>query len=279
MIELYGPTEAVIVSTRYRADGGTVEDVAHCIGRPFADTRVYILDAQMQPAPVGVAGELYIGGAQRRPRVLEPGRADGGAVRRQPVRRGRPAVQDGRSRALSARRQHRVPGPQRLPGEDPRLPHRAGRDRGASSPRIPACARRWSSRSTTRAARSGWSRTTRADAAAEIDRRSAARASARAAAGVHGARRVRAAGDAAAHRQRQARPQGAARAGRRCVRLRANTKRPRARSKERWRRSGASCSRWSASGATTTSSSSAATRCWRCACSRACARRCRSRSA
>ena len=63
VIELYGPTEAVIVSTRYRADGGAVDDVAHCIGRPFANTRIYILDAQMQPAPVRVGGELHIGGA------------------------------------------------------------------------------------------------------------------------------------------------------------------------------------------------------------------------
>ena len=62
VIELYGPTESVMVSTRYRADGAAVDGVAHCIGRPFANTRVYILDAQMQPAPVGVAGELYVGG-------------------------------------------------------------------------------------------------------------------------------------------------------------------------------------------------------------------------
>jgi non-ribosomal peptide synthetase component F/aryl carrier-like protein len=64
VFELYGPTEAVIVSTRYRADGGAVDGVAHCIGRPFANTRTYILDAQLQPAPVGVGGELYVGGLQ-----------------------------------------------------------------------------------------------------------------------------------------------------------------------------------------------------------------------
>ncbi|MBV8368733.1 MAG: amino acid adenylation domain-containing protein, partial [Candidatus Eremiobacteraeota bacterium] len=64
VFELYGPTEAVIVSTRYRADGTPLEGVANCIGRPFANTRTYVLDARMQPAPIGVGGELYVGGAQ-----------------------------------------------------------------------------------------------------------------------------------------------------------------------------------------------------------------------
>ncbi|HEY2328632.1 MAG TPA: amino acid adenylation domain-containing protein, partial [Verrucomicrobiae bacterium] len=56
--DLYGPTETTTYSTfTLRQPGGKPT-----IGRPLANTQVYILDAAMQPVPVGVAGELYIGG-------------------------------------------------------------------------------------------------------------------------------------------------------------------------------------------------------------------------
>ncbi|WP_374586473.1 amino acid adenylation domain-containing protein, partial [Pseudoduganella sp.] len=58
---VYGPTETTIWSTCRRVDGAC-SGVAEPIGRPIANTQVYVLDAQLQPVPLGAAGELYIGG-------------------------------------------------------------------------------------------------------------------------------------------------------------------------------------------------------------------------
>jgi amino acid adenylation domain-containing protein len=58
----YGPTEAAVWATVYRC-GGEETGGSVPIGRPIANTRVYIVDGKGEAAPVGVAGELYIGGA------------------------------------------------------------------------------------------------------------------------------------------------------------------------------------------------------------------------
>ena len=58
-LNMYGPTETTIWSTTYEVRG--VEPQIP-IGRPVANTQIYILDRQLQPSPVGVQGELYIGG-------------------------------------------------------------------------------------------------------------------------------------------------------------------------------------------------------------------------
>ncbi|MCU0120071.1 amino acid adenylation domain-containing protein [Pseudomonas sp. B2M1-30] len=59
VINNYGPTEATVVATSGRIEFG---QVLH-IGRPIANAKTYLLDARKQPVPVGVAGELYVGGA------------------------------------------------------------------------------------------------------------------------------------------------------------------------------------------------------------------------
>ncbi|MEW6736493.1 MAG: amino acid adenylation domain-containing protein, partial [Acidobacteriota bacterium] len=56
---LYGPTETTIWATMARCE---VVKGKPSIGRPIANTQVYILDKELQPAPIGVAGELCIGG-------------------------------------------------------------------------------------------------------------------------------------------------------------------------------------------------------------------------
>ncbi|HEY0734232.1 MAG TPA: amino acid adenylation domain-containing protein, partial [Herpetosiphonaceae bacterium] len=58
----YGPTEGTVWSTVYDCCAPDVPDPVP-IGRPIADVTVYVLDAQLQPVPIGVVGDLYIGGA------------------------------------------------------------------------------------------------------------------------------------------------------------------------------------------------------------------------
>ncbi len=58
-VNSYGPTETTVSATNAIL---SAEDCVVHIGRPLANTRVWVLDDELQQVPIGVAGELYIGG-------------------------------------------------------------------------------------------------------------------------------------------------------------------------------------------------------------------------
>jgi acyl-CoA synthetase (AMP-forming)/AMP-acid ligase II/acyl carrier protein len=62
LYNLYGPTEATIDATCGRCKGTTTSGNGVPIGRPIANTQTYILDPHLNPVPIGVVGELHIGG-------------------------------------------------------------------------------------------------------------------------------------------------------------------------------------------------------------------------
>ncbi|WP_455710256.1 non-ribosomal peptide synthase/polyketide synthase [Photorhabdus luminescens] len=61
LCNLYGPSETTTYSAWLPIQRG--DRIIESIGRPIANTRLYLLDAYGQPAPLGVVGEIYIGGA------------------------------------------------------------------------------------------------------------------------------------------------------------------------------------------------------------------------
>ena len=188
---MYGITETTVHVT-YRplrladVDAG----IGSVIGVPIPDLYVRVLDGRGQPVPVGVPGEMYVGGAGVARGYLNRAGADRGAFRPRPaLRRPRRApLPDRRSGPAARGRRPRVPRPHRPPGEDPRLPDRAGRDRGRALA-APGGARGRGARARGRARRPASRRLRGRRGRPRIGRRRAALSPQGRAARLHGARR------------------------------------------------------------------------------------------
>ena len=63
LINEYGPTETVVGCCVYRVRDGEPLATSIPVGRPIINTQLYILDERLRPVPIGVTGELYVGGA------------------------------------------------------------------------------------------------------------------------------------------------------------------------------------------------------------------------
>ncbi|MHC4268500.1 MAG: non-ribosomal peptide synthetase [Planctomycetota bacterium] len=62
LLHVYGPTECTTFTSWYQVKNIPKEAVTIPIGRPISNTTIYLLDRNLQPVPVGVVGEIYIGG-------------------------------------------------------------------------------------------------------------------------------------------------------------------------------------------------------------------------
>jgi amino acid adenylation domain-containing protein len=62
LLHVYGPTETTTFATWHEVRDVPPDAITIPIGRPIANTEVYVLDAEREPVPVGLPGELYIGG-------------------------------------------------------------------------------------------------------------------------------------------------------------------------------------------------------------------------
>ena len=105
LLNAYGPTETTITATVFevtprRCATATLQSIP--IGRPLANRAIYILDKSGRPVPVGVPGELHIGGSRIGSRLSEPTGFNRRKVHSEPLRRraGGASVQDRRLGSL-----------------------------------------------------------------------------------------------------------------------------------------------------------------------------------
>ena len=136
LVNGYGPTEATTFAICHEIDARDAEGRSIPIGRPIANTEIYVVDANLRPVPVNVVGELYIGGAGLARGYLErPGLTAECFVSNpfdpDPNARLYRTGDLARYRADGNRRVRR---PCRRPTEDPGLSRGAGRGRSRFAP-------------------------------------------------------------------------------------------------------------------------------------------------
>ena len=127
LFNLYGPTECTIWAT-----AAAIEARGDApIGRPIAGVDAHVLDPALEPVPLGVTGELFLGGRAVARGYLHQPELTARKFIADPFsgRAGRPLVCHGRSRPAACRRQSGVRRPGRRAGEDAWIPHRTWRDR------------------------------------------------------------------------------------------------------------------------------------------------------
>ena len=126
---LYGPTEATIASSFYDVpEVPPDESVPVPIGLPCDGESLVVLDGDT-PAPVGGIGELHIGGVGLSPGYWRDEEKTAAAFRADPRDPTRADLSHRGPRPGRRRRHRALPRPHRLADQEPRLPHRARRDR------------------------------------------------------------------------------------------------------------------------------------------------------
>ena len=217
LLHVYGPTESTTFASWHLLPAVPPGVPSLPIGSPLSNTSLYVLDRRLAAAPPGTPGELWIGGDGlawgywNRPELTAERFVPDPWPRSPPWTPGGRLYRTGDLVRRPTRRRPRIPGAHRPAGEDPRLPHRAGGDRGGAALAPPGPVGR-------RAApgggdgRPGPGGLCRRGGGGRGDAAGAGRAAAvaaGAAAGLHAAHLLDLPAGLAADRQRQGRPQGA----------------------------------------------------------------------